>query len=169
MTIEIERKFTVKNNRWREHVEHVEHIEQGYLADAFAIQSGATKCSVRVRIAGDQAWINIKSAETGISRQEYEYAIPAADARLMLDNLGSGAISKKRHHVRVDGVLFEVDEFLGTNAGLVVAEVELPSLDATHPVPDWLGDEVSDDGRYYNINLVKHPYSTWDQDQLIRN
>lgn len=161
MPIEIERKFLLKNDHWRKSVEHTEHIAQGYLAGAQAIQAGVTRCSVRIRIAGEQAWLNIKSANAGIARQEYEYLVPLAEAQLMLEGLTAGSVEKLRHHVRVEGILFEVDEFLGTNNGLILAEVELPSLDASHPVPGWLGREVSDEGRYYNINLIHHPYTQW--------
>lgn len=164
MGIEIERKFRVKDNRWREGVTHSELIQQGYLAGADAIQAGFVQCSVRIRRAGDQAWINVKSANKGIARQEFEYPIPVEDA-VALFKLTKGLVSKVRHHVPVKGVLsevvFEVDEFQDDNAGLVVAEVELPSEDAVFPVPHWLGREVSDEGRYYNINLITHPFRTW--------
>lgn len=160
MGIEIERKFLLANDEWRAHVERSERIAQGYLAGAEAMHAGHTRCSVRVRINGDRAWINVKSAAQGIARQEYEYLIPIEDAHAMLA-LASGTVEKIRHHVTVEGVLFEVDEFLGDNQGLVLAEVELPSEQSAHPVPAWLGQEVSDDGRYYNINLIAHPYTAW--------
>ena len=113
------------------------------------------------RISGELAWLNIKSATLGIERAEFEYPIPLEDAAQMLSTLCDGVLEKIRHYVTVDGVLFEVDEFLGENQGLVVAEVELPSVDSPFPRPAWLGREVSAQVRYYNVNLIEHPYSSW--------
>lgn len=161
MKIEIERKFLLLDERWRADVERSEQLAQGYLIGAGALRSGAARASVRARIAGDRAWLNIKAAVIGIERAEFEYPLPLDDARSMLDTLCDGVLEKIRHHVRVDGVLFEVDEFLGDNAGLVVAEVELPAVDAPFPRPPWLGREVSRLVRYYNVNLVAHPYRQW--------
>jgi len=112
-------------------------------------------------VAGEQAWLNIKSATPGIERAEFEYAIPLSDARTLLATLCDGVMEKVRHHVRVDGVLFEIDEFLGDNQGLIVAEVELPAVDAPFPRPSWLGREVSALVRYYNVQLIAHPYQQW--------
>jgi adenylate cyclase len=161
MGIEIERKFLVCDDSWREAVEHSERIAQGYLIGAQALRDGSARASVRARLAGEQAWLNIKAAQLGIERAEFEYAIPVSDARALLDTLCDGVLEKVRHHVRVDGVLFEVDEFLGDNSGLIVAEVELPAVDAAFPRPSWLGDEVSALLRYYNVNLIDHPYRQW--------
>lgn len=161
MGVEIERKFLLANDSWRPHVNRSEPMAQGYLAGAKTIHAGLTQCSVRVRIAGNQAWLNVKSATKGIARDEYEYLIPPEDARRMLADLCAGTVEKVRHHVMVEGVHFEIDEFQGANEGLVMAEVELPSIDASHPTPDWLGKEVSEDGRFYNINLIEHPYGQW--------
>lgn len=161
MGIEIERKFLVANSSWRQHVVRSEPIAQGYLVAARALHEGTARASVRVRRSGDQAWLNIKSATLGIERAEYEYAVPTADAEAMLASLCGGVLEKIRHHVLVDGTLFEVDEFGGANAGLVVAEVELPAVDAAFPKPSWLGAEVSALGRYYNVNLIEHPYRLW--------
>jgi len=116
---------------------------------------------VRARLAGDTAWLNIKAATPGIARAEFEYPIPVDDARALLASLCDGVLEKVRHHVRVDGVLFEIDEFHGDNEGLVVAEVELPAVDAPFPRPSWLGREVSALTRYYNVNLIAHPYRQW--------
>jgi adenylate cyclase len=161
MGIEIERKFLVCDDSWREAVEHSERIAQGYLIGAQALRDGSAKASVRARLAGEQAWLNIKAARLGIERAEFEYSIPVSDARTLLDTLCDGVLEKIRHHVRVDGVLFEVDEFLGDNSGLIVAEVELPAVDAAFPRPSWLGQEVSALLRYYNVNLIDHPYRQW--------
>jgi adenylate cyclase len=154
--LEIERKFLVIGDAWRAQVSHREAMMQGYLAGP-----PAARCSVRVRIVGEQAFLNIKSATPGIARDEYEYAVPGEDARRMLDTLAGEIVAKVRHHVLVDGHLFEVDEFSGDNGGLVVAEIELDAVDAPFPRPDWLGREVSHLVRYYNLNLSSHPYSQW--------
>lgn len=155
MAIEIERKFLVNSDRWREQADAGQHLAQGYLI-------GAREASVRVRIEGEQANLNIKSATLGIYRQEYEYAIPLSDAREMLDTLcEKPVIEKTRYHVEHAGHTWEVDVFEGENAGLVVAEIELASESEPFEQPDWLGEEVSADPRYYNVSLVKHPYKAW--------
>lgn len=161
MPIEIERKFLLATDEWRAAIERSEPIAQGYLVGAQALRAGRARASVRARLAGEQAWLNIKAATSGIARAEFDYPIPLADARVMLASLCDGVLEKVRHHVRVDGVLFEVDEFGGDNAGLVVAEVELPAVDASFPRPAWLGREVSALTRYYNVNLIAHPYRQW--------
>lgn len=161
MAIEIERKFLVRGDAWRRDIERSESMAQGYLVGAQALRDGTARASVRARVAGDQAWLNIKAATAGISRAEFDYPIPLADARILLDGLCDGVLEKTRHHVRVEGVLFEIDEFAGDNHGLIVAEVELPRVDAAFPHPPWLGREVSDLFRYYNVNLIAHPYRQW--------
>ena len=161
MAIEIERKFLLANDGWRAAVERSEPIAQGYLVGAQALRDGSARASVRARLAGAQAWLNIKAARLGIERAEFEYPIPVDDAKDLLATLCDGVLEKTRHHVRVDGVLFEVDEFEGDNLGLVVAEVELPAVDAPFPRPAWLGREVSALTRYYNVNLIAHPYRQW--------
>ncbi|RCS30818.1 CYTH domain-containing protein [Rhodanobacter denitrificans] len=161
MAIEIERKFLLANDGWRAAVERSEPIAQGYLVGAKALRDGSARASVRARLAGEQAWLNIKAATPGIARAEFEYPIPVEDARSLLAALCDGVLEKTRHYVRVDGVLFEVDEFAGDNAGLLVAEVELPAVDAPFPRPPWLGREVSVLTRYYNVNLIAHPYRQW--------
>jgi len=155
MAKEIERKFLVTNDHWRDQIKSSHRMVQGYLNDE-------GRASVRVRISGDQAWLNIKSRILGVERDEYEYPIPVADARQMLDTLAGGAlIDKTRHLVDVAGLTWEIDEFYGDNAGLIVAEVELDRPDATFSKPDWAGMEVTDDPRYYNVALVRHSFSTW--------
>ncbi|MEP7187347.1 MAG: CYTH domain-containing protein [Rhodanobacter sp.] len=161
MAIEIERKFLLASDDWRAGIEHSESLAQGYLVGAQALRDGTARASVRARLAGDKAWLNIKAATRGIARTEFDYPIPLDDARTLLDSLCDGVVEKLRHHVRVDGVLFEIDEFRGKNDGLIVAEVELPTEDAPFPRPSWLGREVSDLGRYYNVNLIAHPYRQW--------
>ena len=158
MGIEIERKFLVVGDAWRGAASRSESMVQGYLAGP-----PAARCSVRVRIAGERAWLNIKSAQAGVQRDEYEYEIPVADARRQLDTLAADVVEKIRHYVEVDGHCFEVDEFGGDNAGLVVAELELDRVDAPYPRPPWLGREVSQLVRYYNLNLSAHPYSRWSE------
>jgi adenylate cyclase len=165
--IEIERKFLLRDDSWRAQVEHTERMAQGYLVGAQALRDGTARASVRARIAGDQAWLNIKAVRLGIERAEFEYAVPLVDAQLMLDSLCDGVLAKQRHHVTVDGTLFEIDEFEGDNAGLVVAEVELPAVDAAFPRPAWLGAEVSALPRYYNVNLIAYPYASWSRDERM--
>lgn len=155
MAAEIERKFLVRGDGWRSHVKRSIPMSQGYM-------STGSRSSVRVRLSGNQAWLNIKSATLGIQRQEYEYPIPVQDATEMLDALCEGPlIQKTRHVVPVGDHLWEVDVFEGENAGLVVAEVELNSPDEAFARPDWVGEEVSHDPRYYNACLVRHPYREW--------
>jgi adenylate cyclase len=160
MQIEIERKFLVIDTSWRRSVSRSERMAQGYLAGP-----PASRCSVRVRIADRIAHLNIKSATLGIERDEYEYPIPLEDAERMLVTLAGRRVEKIRHHVDVDGHEFEVDEFIGENAGLVVAELELDHADSAFPRPDWLGREVTDIARYYNLNLATHPFSRWNAEE----
>jgi adenylate cyclase len=161
MGIEIERKFLLADDRWRAGVERSDRLAQGYLVGAQALREGSARASVRVRLADDRAWLNIKGAQQGITRAEYEYPVPVADAEAMLASLCDGVLRKIRHYVKVDGALFEIDEFLDDNAGLAVAELELPAVDAPFPQPPWLGREVSALARYYNVNLIAHPYARW--------
>lgn len=165
MGTEIERKFLVNGERWRGAVQCSERMLQGYLIGAPALQQGHARASVRVRLAGGHAWLNIKAAQLGIARAEYEYAIPPDDAEMLIATLCEGVVEKIRHYAPIDGALFEIDEFLGANAGLVIAEVELAAIDAAFPVPAWLGREVSTTGRYYNVNLIEHPYADWTDDE----
>ena len=155
MPIEIERKFLVKNDSWWSAVSHSTQIRQGYLAPV-------SKASVRVRVEGDRANINIKSATLGMQRMEYEYLIPKDEALEMLDKLcETPQIAKNRHRVKFGDHTWEIDEFFGDNLGLIVAEIELASVDESFEIPDWIGVEVTEDKRYYNVNLVKHPYKDW--------
>lgn len=155
MATEIERKFLVADESWRDSADAGTRIRQGYLV-------GAKKASVRIRIEGEQANINIKSATLGVRRQEYEYPIPVEEAEELLDTLcEQPQITKTRYHVPYQGHTWEVDVFAGENQGLIVAEVELASEDEAFALPPWAGREVSDDARYYNVCLIRHPYSEW--------
>ncbi len=155
MGIEVERKFLLKNDSWRDRVITESRMTQAYLAN----QGNA---SIRVRIAGAQAWLNIKRATIGIERAEFEYAIPLEDAQVMLERLvGGPPIDKTRYRVMHAGHLWEIDVFHGANQGLVVAELELGSAEESFALPDWVGEEVSQDARYYNVNLVAHPFRQW--------
>ena len=161
MGIEIERKFLVAGDGWRAAAHEVIPMAQGYINDIGAMDNGTQKASVRVRIQGDEAFLNLKSRELGRSRQEFDYPIPVADARDLLELCVGGLIDKRRHLVRHAGHLWEVDEFLGDNAGLVVAEIELDSVDEAFERPAWIGTEVTELERYYNLALAAHPYSQW--------
>lgn len=165
MGIEIERKFLLASDDWRQAITISKHIAQGYLVDVRALREGTARASVRVRISDDHAWLNIKSVELGVARAEYELPLALADAHAMLDTMCNGVLEKIRHHVDVDGWTFEIDEFLGANHGLVVAELELPETHAAYPRPHWLGREVSTLSRYYNVNLLEHPYAEWNEDE----
>jgi len=161
MAIEIERKFLVTGDGWRDAAHAVIPMAQGYINDMGALDRGTQQASVRVRIEGQGAALNLKSRTLGRSRQEFEYPIPVEDARALLALCVGGLIDKRRHLVQHEGLLWEVDEFLGENAGLVVAEVELEHPDQVVSLPSWVGEEVTDDARYYNVALASTPYSQW--------
>jgi len=160
MPTEIERKFLVRDDSWREDAGPGTFYRQGYLNSLDT--DPVPPSSIRVRVAGDKGFLNIKGATLGVSRAEYEYEIPLADANEMLDAFCIGpVIEKRRYHVRYGDHVWEIDVFEGDNAGLVVAEIELGAPDEPFERPPWLGEEVSDDLRYYNVNLVRHPYRDW--------
>ena len=161
MGVEIERKFLLASDAWRAQVSRSQRLVQGYLVSAAAVTSGAARSSVRVRIGGEQAWLNIKSSNLGAARDEYEYEVPLADAEAMLARLCDGVVEKIRHYVAHANHEFEIDEFFGANDGLVVAELELDAVDEAYERPDWLGAEITHLPRYYNLNLIAHPYSAW--------
>ena len=155
MAKEIERKFLVTADSWRSNAVAQSYC-QGYIATAIQGQS------VRVRLVGDQGYLTIKGPVSGISRAEFEYSIPATDAREMLDTLcAQPLIEKIRYRLPADGVVWEIDEFKGENAGLVIAEIELASESQSVVLPDWIGAEVSGQAKYYNASLVSNPYSKW--------
>jgi adenylate cyclase len=154
MAIEIEKKFLVNGEDWKEGSSSTVYY-QGYLCSG-------TGQTVRVRIAGDKAWLTIKGKHTNISRLEFEYPIPLADAQAMLDEVCEQPVIHKRRFIKeYEGFTWEIDEFYGDNQGLVVAEIELASEDQEFPRPHWLGEEVSHHGRYYNASLRTYPYSKW--------
>lgn len=155
MALEIEHKFLTADDSWRDQISHSVLYKQGYL-------SSGPQGSIRVRVADDQAWLNIKSATIGTSRLEFEYPIPLADANTLLAELCcKPLIEKVRHFVEHAGHTWEIDEFLGDNRGLIVAEIELAEVGAHFARPAWLGREVTDDVRYYNNNLSRHPFKDW--------
>ncbi|MFZ1327200.1 MAG: CYTH domain-containing protein, partial [Candidatus Contendobacter sp.] len=144
MGTEIEHKFLLRDERWRQQTTRSVRMRQGYL-------TSDERCSVRVRVAGDQGFLNVKSGTLGIQRSEYEYPIPLAEAEEILDTLcAKPVLEKTRHYVLVGEHCWEVDEFAGANAGLIVAEVELSRPDEPFERPDWAGEDVSGDPRYYN-------------------
>jgi CYTH domain-containing protein len=151
--IEIERKFLVINDKYK--MGTPQRISQGYICSE-------NDRVVRVRIKGDKAYLTIKNATIGFARNEYEYEIPVADAEAMLKNTcQQPIIDKTRYVLEYKGFIWEVDEFHGDNEGLVVAEIELDSREATFDHPDFIGEEVTGDARYYNACLFKNPYKMW--------
>ena len=155
MPIEIERKFLLLDESWRFEADVGIMMRQGYL-------SNNSKSSIRVRISGEQANLNIKSSTPGTVRLEYEYPIPVAEAEeLLADLCHELLIEKIRYHVKFSGFTWEIDVFSGVNSGLVVAEIELAEIDQDFPRPAWLGREVSDEIRYYNSHLAGYPFRDW--------
>jgi adenylate cyclase len=151
---EIERKFLVKTAAWKPQGEGV-HFKQGYL-------NTQKERVVRVRIEGSKAKLTIKGVTTGVTRSEFEYVIPVEDAAILLDNLCEKPLIDKHRHTEVHGgKTWEIDVFHGDNGGLVVAEIELKSEAETFAKPDWAGEEVSSDPRYFNSNLLKNPFKSW--------
>jgi adenylate cyclase len=153
--LEIERKFLIVSDGWRSLVEGApKRLSQGYLCSD-------PRKSVRVRIAGERATVTVKGAREGITRLELQYDIPVRDAELMLALCERPLIDKTRYIVRHDGMKWEVDIFHAENEGLMVAEIELEREDQPVKIPDWVGQEVSHEARYYNSCLAKNPYSSW--------
>ena len=155
MSVEIERKYLVNGSGWKT-VKPID-IRQGYL-------NTDQSRTVRVRVAGVAAYLTIKGKTTNLSRPEFEYEIPLEDARELLLLCSDAIIEKSRYLVPFGGLIWEVDEFYGANAGLVIAEVELQAEDQSVVKPDWVAEEVSGDARYYNASLVKSPFTSWVQD-----
>jgi CYTH domain-containing protein len=154
MSKETERKFLIKNDSWRS-LAKGKRYQQGYL-------SRDKERVVRIRTVGDKGFLTIKGKTTGATRAEFEYDIPAADAEAMLDHLCERPlIEKNRYKIEFGGLIWEVDEFLGENQGLIVAEVELESEDQPFEKPTWIGEEVTGDPKYFNSNLVQHPFTRW--------
>lgn len=158
MANEIERKFLVTSDAWRTGARN-ERYRQGYLSRQ---TRHTVQRTARVRIAGAKGFMTIKGERQGLTRLEFEYEIPLADAEQMLDTLcEQPQIDKTRHFVPHAGLLWEVDEFWGENTGLIVAEVELERADQAIELPNWVGEEVTEDARYYNSNLVRNPFCNW--------
>ena len=152
MPVEIERKFLVDGNSWRNG--QGIRICQGYL-------NRDKERTVRVRLSGEKAFLTIKGMNSGATRAEYEYEIPVSHAEELLKICDGPVLEKIRYVVDYNGIIWEVDEFLGENEGLIVAEVELKSEDQSFDRPDWIGSEVTADPRYFNSNLCSHPYCKW--------
>jgi adenylate cyclase len=154
MAREIERKFLVKNDSWKNGLQGLS-CRQGYLVTGEEV-------TVRVRVLGDEGFLTVKGRTVGMTRDEFEYLIPLEDSKAMLESMSSGGIVEKiRYHIEVNGFTWDVDEFLGENSGLVLAEVELENEDQQPDFPDWLGQEVTGDVRYYNAYLAGKPFSAW--------
>ncbi len=154
MAKEIERKFLVKGDNWRKLAKGSVY-RQGYIAT----QKEAT---VRVRIVGNQGYLTIKGPSVKYSRSEFEYPIPIEDAQEMLDKLCDRPIIEKiRYKIEYGGLIWEIDEFEGINKGLILAEIELSDETQQIELPPWIGEEVSEDPKYFNSNLVKNPFSQW--------
>ncbi len=155
MAIEIERKFLVQDNSWRDNYAKKVKLRQGYLMIS-------KDCTVRVRVSDTEGWISVKGQSVNISRSEFEYPIPRADAEKMLAEFAAGnLIEKIRYFINYQGSEWVVDEFSGHNRGLILTEIELSSEDAAYQKPAWAGKEVSGDHRYSNSGLSQHPYLNW--------
>jgi CYTH domain-containing protein len=153
MPLEIERKFLLKNDTWREGATGTDY-KQGYL-------SVDPQRSVRVRLSGQQGWLTVKGASEGIARLEFDYPIPRADAEALLDLCLPTVIEKTRYIIKLGKHRWEIDEFHGANEGLLMAEIELNHADEAFEQPEWLGEEVTHDPRYYNATLSNNPYCRW--------
>lgn len=154
MPTEIEHKFLLRSDRWRGRIVKTIPIQQGYL-------SSVKERTVRVRLKGEKGILTVKGKSVGVSRPEFEYEIPVEEARLMMGLCEQPIIDKTRYEVVHEGHLWEIDVFAGENEGLVVAEIELEAEGEIFARPDWLGEEVSDDPRYFNSALVGLPFCKW--------
>ncbi|MBO5760201.1 MAG: CYTH domain-containing protein [Lentisphaeria bacterium] len=166
MAKEIERKFLLKDDSWKKEVTFSSFFCQAYIP----IRSGEKFCTQRVRIAGEKAFLTLKSNRgtdgESFTRNEFEYSIPLEDARVILKDFCGNTVEKTRHIVPAGNMLrWEIDEFSGENAGLVVAEIELPASQSSFPIPAWLGEEVTHDHKYSNSFLAEHPYRKWEKDE----
>ncbi len=155
MREEIERKYLLRSEDWRALAISARPLRQGYIAQGPGV-------TVRVRVAGDEGRLTLKSRLSGPARMEFEYAIPSEEAHALLEAYAGGRLVEKvRHAVPSGGRLWEVDVFGGLNAGLILAEVELPSVGEPVHLPDWIGREVTDDPRFYNQFLAEQPFGQW--------
>ena len=150
---EIERKYLVRGEAWRKLAQGVRY-RQGYL-------STVKERTVRVRTVDDRGYLTVKGVTVGATRKEFEYDIPRADAASLLEMCEQPLVEKVRYKIPFGGLTWEVDEFEGANRGLVVAECELSSEDQRIELPPWIGEEVTADPRYFNSNLIAHPFSKW--------
>ena len=154
MGLETERKFLVTDDAYQALAEGI-LVQQGYL-------EGSDVTSVRVRIMGEEAFLSVKGTTISATRQEFEYPIPLDEAvEIMRDLCKKPIIEKHRYEIKHKGMVWEVDEFHGMNEGLVIAEIELEGEEQEFDMPAWIGDEVTDDPRYYNVNLVNNPFISW--------
>ena len=157
MIMEIERKFLVIDDSWRNDYSKKVHLRQGYLPTCQG-------CTVRVRVSDTEGWITIKGPSINISRSEFEYTIPKADAeKMLLEFAADNFIDKIRYFINYKGAEWVVDEFFGRNRGLVLSEIELKSEDSAYSKPSWAGEEVSGDSRYSNSSLSRNPYLNWNK------
>lgn len=154
MAKEIERKFVIVNDAWKSDVINAFKIRQGYL-------NTDHERTVRVRIKNDKGYLTVKGKSEGITRLEFEYEIPFDEAAALMKLCEKNCIEKTRYEVFINNTIWEVDIFEGVNSGLEVAEVELNSHDQEFDLPNWIGEEVSMDAKYYNSNLIDTPYSKW--------
>ena len=153
---EIERKYLVKKGEWQQIPKPAGQLyRQGYLL------TNPNK-TIRVRVTPTKGFLTIKGVSVGATRLEYEYEIPMDEARELLDNFSTSELSKTRYKIRFENKIWEVDEFLGANAGLIIAEIELTSEDESFDIPFWVDKEVTGDEKYYNSNLAILPYRNWD-------
>jgi CYTH domain-containing protein len=157
MGLEIERKFLVKWQEWQ-NIEKPPGVfyKQGYIVNE-------KDKNIRIRIAGNKAFLTIKGKTSGFSKPEFEYEIPVSEAEQLLSLFTENSIEKIRYKISFDGKIWEVDVFTGENEGLVVAEIELQSETEIFLLPEWAGDEVTEDTRYYNANLINYPYKKWER------
>jgi len=157
MAKEIERKYLLKNNDWKTEVDQGTVLKQGYL-------NTDPERTVRVRLVGQKGMLTIKSKNVGITRNEFEYEIPYSDTLELLKLCEPPLIEKTRYKIHQDGLIWEIDIFAGENEGLAIAEVELTNENQTFHSPSWLGKEVSSEAKYYNSNLVLHPFKKWEKE-----
>lgn len=156
--LEIERKFLVKNNSWKQHIKSSEPIIQGYLAS-----SSTNGITVRIRVTGQHGYLTFKGPRVGISRTEYEYQVPINDAKSILLESQAPTVKKVRHIVEHDDDEWEIDVYKGNNKGLTTAEIELKSEDQEFKLPKWIKEEVTGEYKYRNSRLALNPYTTWDK------
>lgn len=158
--LEIERKFLVRSDHFKKQALSRQYLVQGFL-------STHPERTVRVRVKDNQGFLTVKgiSSEDGTSRFEWEIQISKSEAEKLLQLCEEGIIEKERYEILINNSLFEVDVFLGANLGLTVAEIELSSVDATFSKPEWLGEEITGNTKYYNSQLSKQPYNTWNHEE----